>query len=62
MGVTLAASGDEVLSGAPRWFKEVYSTVYFRGRVSVFKEDDSISYETVPCENGKFIITVCTLS
>ena len=28
-------------------------TVYYRGRVSVFKKDNTVSYGTIPCEDGK---------
>ena len=39
------------MAGAPRWWKDI-GTVYYRGRVSVFKDDNTVSYGTIPCEDG----------
>ncbi|XP_066932458.1 integrin alpha-V-like [Clytia hemisphaerica] len=51
MGVTLAASGDTIMAGAPRWWIKRSPAIYYRGRVAVLKSDDTVDYETVPCED-----------
>ena len=53
MGVSVSStSNGEFMAGAPRWWKDT-NVVYYRGRVSVFKKDNTVSYGTIPCEDGK---------
>ena len=55
MGVSVASSPDgHFMAGAPRWWIDV-GVVYYRGRVSVFQKDNTVSYGTIPCEDGMFV-------